>query len=89
MLIEFHVISFLIVLSALFAYINHKYIKLPGTIGLMVVGLIFSMGLVVSSYFSQTVLNKVRASLDKLHFSDLLMNIMSKQNTLLFYLLYY
>lgn len=76
MLIEFHVISFLIVLSALFAYINHKYIKLPGTIGLMVTGLIFSVGLIISGYVSETVIDKVKISINKLHFSDLLMDIM-------------
>lgn len=76
MLIEFHVISFLIVLSALFAYINYKYIKLPGTIGLMVTGLIFSVGLIISSYISESVLDKVRGSIQKLDFSNLLLDIM-------------
>lgn len=76
MLIEFHVISFLIVLSALFAYINHRYIKLPGTIGLMVTGLIFSIGLIITSYVSETVLDKVKESINKLNFSNLLLDIM-------------
>lgn len=76
MLIEFHAISFLIVLSALFAYVNHRYIKLPGTIGLMVTGLIFSVGLIVSSYVSEDVLQKVKESINKLNFSNLLLNIM-------------
>ncbi len=76
MLIEFHVISFLIVLSALFAYVNYKYIKLPGTIGLMVTGLIFSVGLIISSYISEAILDKVKESLNKLNFSNLLMDIM-------------
>jgi CPA1 family monovalent cation:H+ antiporter len=76
MLIEFHVISFLIVLSALFAYVNYKYIKLPGTIGLMVTGLIFSVGLIISGYISETVLDKVKESINKLNFSNLLLDIM-------------
>lgn len=76
MLIEFHVISFLIVLSALFAYVNHKYIKLPSTIGLMVIGLIFSIGLIISGYVSQTVLVKVKESIIKLNFSNLLLDVM-------------
>ena len=35
-------ISIILVLSALFAYINHRFIKLPTTIGVMLVSLVFS-----------------------------------------------
>ncbi|HQY21997.1 MAG TPA: sodium:proton antiporter, partial [Ignavibacteria bacterium] len=39
----FHLFSVLIVLSAGFAYINFRFLKLPNPIGLMLVSLIFSL----------------------------------------------
>lgn len=41
--------SYLLCVSALFAYINYRYIKLPTTIGIMVISLIFSVLLVILS----------------------------------------
>ncbi|MDW8348331.1 MAG: sodium:proton antiporter [Bacteroidia bacterium] len=76
MQVEFHVISFLIVLSALFAYVNHKYIRLPGAIGLMFTGLVFSVALMIFSTISDTTLNKVKETVFKLNFSNLLLDIM-------------
>ena len=43
--------SILLTVSAIFAYINYRYIKLPTTIGIMVVSLVFSVALVVLSKF--------------------------------------
>ncbi|MGH7231644.1 MAG: cation:proton antiporter, partial [Nitrospiraceae bacterium] len=42
-----HTITILICLSALFSYINHRWIKLPFTIGLMAIALAMSLFLVV------------------------------------------
>ena len=41
--------SVLLTVSALFAYVNYRYIKLPTTIGIMVVSLVFSVVLVILS----------------------------------------
>ena len=35
------------VLAALFAYLNHRFIKLPGTIGIMLMSLLCSLGLIL------------------------------------------
>ena len=43
--------STLIVLSGLFGYFNVRFLKLPNTIGLMVIAIIFTTGLFVSRYF--------------------------------------
>ena len=40
--------SVLIVLASVFAYINHRVLKLPSTIGIMVIAIIVSVTLVVS-----------------------------------------
>jgi CPA1 family monovalent cation:H+ antiporter len=47
----FHLFSILIVLSAGFAYINFRLLKLPNAIGLMLVSLIFSFFLIMGYYF--------------------------------------
>ncbi len=41
--------SILLTVSAVFAYINYRYIKLPTTIGIMVVSLVFSVLMVILS----------------------------------------
>src|ERR1700690_605649 len=43
----FNLITILITLSALFGYINHRYIKLPTTIGLMLISILMSLGMVI------------------------------------------
>ncbi|OOZ39127.1 cation:proton antiporter [Solemya elarraichensis gill symbiont] len=45
----FEISAILITLSALFSYINHRFIKLPTTIGLMVIALLFSLLLILST----------------------------------------
>ena len=42
----FNILAILITLSALFAYINDRFIKLPTTIGVMAISLVGSLGLV-------------------------------------------
>ena len=42
-----HTLTILICLAALFSYVNHRLLKLPITIGLMAVALVFSLALLV------------------------------------------
>ncbi len=43
----FTIIAVLLTLSAAFGYLNHKYIKLPVTIGTMLISMVMSVGMVV------------------------------------------
>ncbi len=43
----FHAFAILTTLAALFAWVNHRFIRLPATIGLMVIALVSSLGMVV------------------------------------------
>ena len=43
----FEIVSLLLCLAAVFAYINYKYIKLPTTIGIMLLSLLFSLALLL------------------------------------------
>ena len=52
----FTIASIVIALSALFGYINVKLLKLPNTIGLMVIAIVFTLVLFASSMFTNTFL---------------------------------
>ncbi len=43
----FEIVSLLLCLAAVFSYINYKYIKLPTTIGIMLLSLLFSIALLL------------------------------------------
>ena len=69
----FHLLSILIVLSAGFAYINFRLLKLPNVIGLMLVSLIFSLLILVAGYFFPSFRNMVAVPLSSINFSELLL----------------
>jgi len=69
----FHLFSILLVLAVLFAYINFRVVKLPGTIGLMAVSLFFSILILLSGQLLSPVRNMVADMLVKIDFSDLLL----------------
>jgi CPA1 family monovalent cation:H+ antiporter len=52
----YYTFSVLIVLASLFAYLNLRFLKLPGTIGIMIIAMLVSVGirLVGDSYFPDT-----------------------------------
>lgn len=68
-----HLFSVLIVIAALFAYINFRYLKLPNAIGLMLVSLSFSLLILATSYFFPWVKEEVAEKLVDLNFSELLL----------------
>ena len=47
----FQIIAILFTLSAVFSFINYRFLKLPNTIGLMLIGLLFSFLLIAISWF--------------------------------------
>jgi len=46
----FNIFAALLTLSALFAYVNHRFLGMPTTIGVMVIALAFSLALIVLSH---------------------------------------
>jgi len=71
------VASTLIVLSGLFGYFNVRFLKLPNTIGLMIIAIIFTLGLFVSSYFvSDTALLWAEDLIHNVDFKIVLLDIM-------------
>lgn len=42
----FNIIAILVSLSAVFSYVNHRFIRLPNTIGLMLIAMLVSLGII-------------------------------------------
>ncbi|MEE9518148.1 MAG: sodium:proton antiporter [Candidatus Adiutricales bacterium] len=69
----FTVISILITLSALFSYINHRFLKMPTTIGLMLMSIVVSIGLIALDGIGLGFLDETRAFVQEIDFNKLLM----------------
>ena len=72
----FTIITILTVLSALFGYINVRYLKLPDTIGLMVIAIIFTLGIIVTSFFDDALLTFARDLISQIDFKAVLLEVM-------------
>ncbi len=66
----------LIVLSAIFGYINSRFLKLPNTIGLMLVTILFTLGVLGLSYFDDTLLMREKSLITSIDFETVLLDIM-------------
>ncbi len=74
---EFYaILSVLIVLSAVFGYINAKFLKLPITIGLMLITIIFTILVIVTAQFDDSLLIREKALISEIDFETVLLDIM-------------
>jgi CPA1 family monovalent cation:H+ antiporter len=72
----YSIATILIVLSAIFGYINVRFLKLPTTIGLMLITIVFTIGLVGIAQFDDTLLLSEKAFIAKIDFETVLLDIM-------------
>jgi CPA1 family monovalent cation:H+ antiporter len=72
----YSIAAILIVLSALFGYINVRFLKLPTTIGLMVITILFTVLIMALSYFDDTLLLKEKELIASIDFETVLLDIM-------------
>ncbi|MFD0766295.1 cation:proton antiporter [Mucilaginibacter lutimaris] len=70
------IITITIVLAAVFAYINHRFIQWPPTIGIMALSLISSVGLVFFGNSRWLLSEKAVQLANSVDFQDVLMNFM-------------
>ena len=67
--------SILITVSALFAYVNYRTLKLPNTIGVMVCSLLFSLGLVLLGNFGYSEGERIASDIvSQIEFDNTLLN---------------
>lgn len=76
MLDLYNALALLLVVAALFAYVNHRFLGLPPAIGLMVLALVSSLGLVVLGRWGVASVLAAAAVVDKVDFSTVLMQLM-------------
>ncbi|NAS10629.1 cation:proton antiporter [Poritiphilus flavus] len=72
----FAITSVLVFISALFGYINARFIKLPNTIGLTLITIIFTLAVFALSYFDDTLLRAERFIISSIDFKVVLLDIM-------------
>lgn len=72
----FFIITILVVLSAIFGYINVRFLKLPNSIGLMLITIVFTFGVFALSYFDSTLLDAERFIIKQIDFKAVLLDVM-------------
>ena len=72
----FLITSILVCLAAVFGFINVKFLKLPNSIGLMLITIIFSLGVLGLSAFDDTLLNAEKEIIASIDFQTVLLDVM-------------
>lgn len=72
----FSIITILVGLSAAFAFINTKFLKLPFTIGLMIIAIAFTVVINILGSFNPFILDKAHMLIESIDFETALLNVM-------------
>ncbi len=72
----YNTLTIVIVLAAVFGYINYRFIKLPNTIGIMIMSLIASLLLIATSWVHPALFNKSLQVISSVNLYNLLMKVM-------------
>ncbi len=72
----YEIIAGLVFLSALFGYINARYLKLPTTIGLMLITISFTLAVFGLSYFDETLLRVEAELINSIDFKTVVLDYM-------------
>jgi CPA1 family monovalent cation:H+ antiporter len=72
----YNLITIIIVLTALFGYINHRFIKLPATIGIMIISIVTSLLIVGIGYINPAFFKTTTDLITTIDFHTALMKIM-------------
>lgn len=68
-----NILAILISLAALFSYINYRFIKLPTTIGLLLIALMMSLGIIILDRIGIPLEARARTLLAQINFNETLM----------------
>ena len=72
----FVIASVIVFISACFGYLNVRFIKLPNTIGLTLITIVFTLGVFALSYIDDTLLEAERYIITHIDFRTVLLDIM-------------
>lgn len=70
----FHILALLLTISAVFSYINHRFLKLPTTVGLMLIALLFSLGINLLGPFGIEIEQEVALMMRSVDFDETLLH---------------
>jgi len=70
----YHTFTIIIVFAALFSYINYRFIRLPNTIGIMIISLLASLVMIVVNSLNPDLLVDVRLTIRSIDFHEVLMD---------------
>ena len=72
---DFYLITAILVgLAAAFGYINLRFLKLPNTIGIMLITLLFTLGVLGLSYYDDTLLEAEKEIINSIDFEKVLLD---------------
>ncbi|AFD06558.1 cation:proton antiporter [Solitalea canadensis] len=69
-------ITLLLLVSAGISYINQRFIKLPGTIGIVAISVVISVIIVIVGKTNNELAAKIREASDSMNFSSILLDVM-------------
>jgi CPA1 family monovalent cation:H+ antiporter len=72
----YNLITIIIVLTALFGYINFRFIKLPATIGIMIISLVVSLMVIATSWLHPGLFITITDLIKTIDFNTALMKVM-------------
>jgi CPA1 family monovalent cation:H+ antiporter len=72
----FAIITILTVLSAAFAFINTRFLKLPFTIGLMIIAMCFTLVILALGQFNHSILEQSKQLIQSIDFKTVLLEVM-------------
>ncbi|QDV21835.1 cation:proton antiporter [Aureliella helgolandensis] len=72
----YSIAAIIVTLAAMFGYINVKFLKLPNTIGLMVIAILFTFTLFASTLFTNQLLERAEHLIAQIDFHDVLLDVM-------------
>ncbi len=72
----YKLITVIIVLTALFGYLNHRFLKMPATIGIMLISLLISLGVIVTGWLQPSVFSAITRIISTFDFNVVLMQIL-------------
>ncbi|WP_298530653.1 sodium:proton antiporter [uncultured Algibacter sp.] len=72
----FVIITVIIFLSACFGYLNVRFLKLPNSIGLMLITIVFTFGVFALSFVDSTLLDAERYIIRHIDFKEVLLDVM-------------
>jgi CPA1 family monovalent cation:H+ antiporter len=70
----FDIIALLITITAIFSYLNFCYLRLPATIGVMLISLVFSLGIILLKYLGLDFTLQAEHIINSIDFDDTLMH---------------